>query len=107
MTKLRCWPGAIAYITHPREFGRLLEVISLAPPHQFTLPNGALCLGSSNPEFPAWVVKAIGWKFRVRLESGAWAEREYAACDDRWLRPILPPPDAELTDDRAPCEVEA
>ena len=99
----RIWPGALCYITHPTMFGRMVEALYEAPVGvPITLPDGyrnipAPCAG-------LWVVKFLGGPVSVPCVVGS-RMTIYAVIPSRWLRPILPPPASDTTEDRAPCEL--
>ena len=109
--RLRCWPGCLAYITHPRMYGVTVEVLYAAPVGSFTLPDG----------FPAWhgEVAGAGWvvrspsPIRVPVSDGLGGRFErlanYASIPDKHLRPITPPPGTDCTthDADKPQPVEA
>ncbi len=112
MSGLRCWPGALAYITHPSDFGHMVEVLYLEPREHYTLPDGFPAFSVGGPNQSMWVIKAMGKPFAATVyRAGGRTPRRamYAACEDRWLRPITPPPGAEDTPTTAdkPQPVEA
>ncbi len=89
----RIWPGALCVITaseYRANVGRIVLVVSL---------------GSRDPL--AWNGAAQGEPLMVwDMFRDCYPSREAVALDN-CLRPILPPPESETTDDRAPCETEA
>ena len=92
---MRCKPGDLAVIVHPRLAGKLVEVIHAAPAgHSFYLPNG---VWHSRAIASDWVIKALGAPFDVRRPSGAFTN-EYACCEDRWLRSIRGEPEPASID---------
>jgi hypothetical protein len=97
MSGLRCWPGALAYITHPSMFGVQVTCLYIAPADDFTLPDGFPAI--RGPEPAAWVIQFASAQPVRCLLKGVLTTRQafYAVCGDKWLRPIVPPPDAEST----------
>lgn len=101
----RIWPGALCVITHPSMYGKLVEALHLAPVGvEFLLPDGYRNVAANVPGM--WVVSFQGQAVTVPCKRGSRTTR-YACIPGRYLRPILPPPESETTEDRAPCEVEA
>lgn len=94
--KLRCWPGAIAYITHPGEhYGRMVEVLRAENSPRFRMPDGQIaetCAAVLND--PSWVVRFIGAPVMCPT-SGGWRQTHFVQVQDRYLRPITPPPGTE------------
>jgi hypothetical protein len=87
---LRCWPGALAYITDaddPRALGALVEVVRRADDYCERHLGG-----------PSWVIAS---KFPIPCFKHGDADdrtllRREVIAMDRELRPILPPPGAVL-----------
>lgn len=107
--KLRCWPGCLAYITHPAMAGHMVEVMYLETQLNYTLPDGQIGFTAGDP-LSTWIVRSISGGFPgVKVyESGVMVRQRcamYAACGDKWLRPITPPPGAEITSTDAPADV--
>ncbi len=108
MSQLRCWPGALAYITNPAMFGRMVEVMYLETRLDYTLPDGSDGFTAGDPA-STWVIRSLGGGFPgVKVfKSGVLVRTRtamYAACGDKWLRPITPPPATKTTD--TPAELE-
>lgn len=84
MSGLRCWPGALAYITDYMWQGRMVEVIER---HRNIGPDESVEPGAY------WRVRAIGWDVR----DGGWHPPipGVFAFPDHLLRPILPRPGTE------------
>lgn len=101
----RIWPGALCYITHPTLFGRMVEALHEAPVGvRFRLPDGYM--HDSVPP-GLWLCKSLGQPFDVQMGAhGIGRRSEWATVQAHWLRPILPPPGTESTEDRAPIEGE-
>jgi hypothetical protein len=100
MSKLRCWPGCIAFLNgyklvEPSAIGGLLEVIRLDTDHPLDAE-------------PTWVCRTLrpiaARKYHwagTRWEDGGLAVVPAGAQTlsvDRGLTPITPPPGSELTD---------
>lgn len=85
--------------------GVLLECVSLAPDHDFRLPHGVMS-SRSKGSGPGWLVKAPGGGLiPVVFGSGRLHSKQpYAVCPDRFLRPILPPPGTDITDEEQPVD---
>lgn len=86
---MNCKPGDIARIVHPKEYGRIVEVLHAAPTdHEFVLPNGQIHNACSPGE---WVVQMQGAPIRALICSSPKMRSVltmYGACADRWLRPL-------------------
>lgn len=81
-------PGDIARVVHPSQYGKLVQVHQLITGMPYKHPNGhpamPSCLG-------AWEVESLGSAFPVtRMRSGVpYGDfSQWAACDDKWLRPL-------------------
>lgn len=103
MSGLRCWPGAVAYITSPwavrSEHGMLVTVVRRAVAMEpVASRDGGVSrsYGPAGKAAPAWVCEGRGDRFPCVIA-------------DRCLRPVLPPPEAESTttdaDQPQPAEV--
>lgn len=107
--RLNCWPGCLAYITHPSMYGVIVEVLYAAPAGSFRLPDGFAAFHPG--EKPGWVVR-FAKPIQAPVEhKGQRLKRtaHYASVDDKWLRPITPPPGTDCTthDADKPQPVEA
>ena len=93
---MNCKEGDIARIIHPgRLYGHLVEILHAQPIGDYRLPDG----------FPAYGTEPGGWVFKflsvpkvVPIQNGLGEPNgnraaQYAACHDRWLRPIRDPGD--------------
>jgi hypothetical protein len=109
MSGLRCWPGALAYITNPKMFGVQVTCLYLAPAEDFELPDGFPAFRTTG--VASWVIEFATPRPVLCRIAGVLTERmtKYAVCGDKWLRPIVPPPGAEDTPTTAdkPQPVEA
>lgn len=91
-------------------FGRMCVVLSFAPPGRGTLLDGYP--SQNDATTPAWQVRFPS-KVKAPISASRKVERwaEYAVVEDRWLRPITPPPGTVTTEDAEPVqaapEVEA
>ncbi len=102
----RIWPGALCVITHPSMYGKPVVALSECPigGGSFRLPDGHPNLQAPEPDY--WVCESMGAPFLAPVEGFKTRVTRYATIQGRFLRPILPPPGTDCTDDRAPCEVE-
>lgn len=84
---MNCKPGDIAIIIQPPLAGRMVEVLYRAPNQSFRLPDGYL--HSTPSTLNQWVIKSLAAPFEARIGGGPGIRKtEYAACDDRYLRPL-------------------
>jgi hypothetical protein len=101
--------GDLAYIAHPDELGKLVNVLRRAPAERFLLPCGRPNVGAGAA--PSWVCESLGSPFRARIEGGGQRTRitQYGVIADKWLRPLRGDPQDESTpvDIVAPQPVEA
>ena len=82
--KLRCWVGCRAQVIgghEPALIGLVFLITAACKVHE----------ASWDTEPPAYV---------------SWAPGRPASLADHTLLPLTPPPEAQSTDDTAPCEVE-
>ncbi len=96
----RIWPGALCYITHPTMFGRMVEALFVITRHDQGLEGRLL----ADNALGCWMCRAQGFTFTDKRLGPI----QHAPIEDRWLRPLTPPPasDTTETDDTAPCEVD-
>ena len=96
----RIWPGALCYITHPSDqwFGRTVEALFVITREDQGLEGKLL----ASEAMGCWMCRAQGFKFPDRVVGPV----DHVPIEARWLRPILPPPGSESTEDRAPCELQ-
>lgn len=104
---MNCKQGDMAFIVkNTAQFplaGRIVEVLSPAPPVPFQLPDGWWNVGS---EIASWVVKFQGAPVQAHIYNGIDVRTRdtfYGVCPDRYLRPIRP--DAEDTEERRILEL--
>lgn len=107
----RIWPGALCEIRHaidtPEMNGRFVIADRLCSVGD-VISGKLLCRGV----FPGqiWVVRSavcgapLPWANSVRGSGLVWVQER--PVHENFLFPILPPPESETTEDRAPCEVE-
>jgi hypothetical protein len=110
---MNCKPGDLAIVVrHERGgsaikdcHGMILEVLYLAPPEPFNLPDGQRSTRGSGTE---WVVKAAR-PIPVRMPDGSTRMAQYGKAFDAFLRPIRPGDitDEEVRDLYAPKVPEA
>tara|TARA_B100001250_G_scaffold410687_1_gene437636 strand:- start:766 stop:1104 length:339 start_codon:yes stop_codon:yes gene_type:complete len=92
---MNCKPGDIARIVHPSMYGTLVDILHAAPVGNYRLPDGQTGFGD---EPGCWVFKFLGQPKDVPMYNGfkdfiGTRKAQYAACHDRWLRPIRDPGD--------------
>ena len=80
----------------------IVKVLYLAPPIEFTLPDGVQNIGCS---FDGWVCESYGRDFLIPMQYGPHRKTRFAVIYDRALRPIRPP--AEETASETEKKVEA
>lgn len=102
----RIWPGALCVITHPSMYGKPVEALRTVPVGLgvFRLPDGHAHDLAPRPGF--WLCESQGDLFEAPISNGNRRLTRYASIQEYWLKPLLPPPDAKSTEDRAPCEVQ-
>jgi hypothetical protein len=81
-------PGDVARVVHPDLYGRLVIVHQLIASSTHRLPDGWLvspdCVG-------CWEIESLGSAFPILRGTPSrytQAQSHWAACDDKWLRPI-------------------
>lgn len=93
---MNCKPGDIAISVGSKNAGRLFQILSLAPSGRFYLPNGVL----HTPVGPnVWVVKVLDGSIITRFANESTKPVNYGAADDKHLRPLRDPDEAEIEDD--------
>lgn len=91
---MNCKPNDLAFIVGGGEYaGRIVEVITLASPTDFKLPDGQIHVGSSSGK--SWVVKSCGLPFSAPIAIGKRIMQrkraaQFAVINDAYLRPIRP-----------------
>lgn len=102
-----CRAGDLARIVHPSAYGKLVSVLYAAPDGNLILPDGVKAFHSSGER--GWIIQMLG----EPIEAAYWAQgyrttrlARYAACADRWLRPIRDPGDDAIDEisTRKPAE---
>lgn len=81
---MNCRPGDLAIIVHPSMYGTLVQILYAEPDGNYTLPDG---FPGRNVDGPGWVFEFLGAPRSVPVGRRSRTAR-YAACNDRWLRPI-------------------
>jgi hypothetical protein len=81
-------PGVIAQIVHPSLWGKVVEVLYLAPAHDFILPDDYRHKGC--PGGNTWVCESMGTPFPAPIARDGSHRRQamFAAIDARWLKPL-------------------
>lgn len=96
---MNCKPGDLAIVVRDNSnlgaLGKLVEVLYMAPAHNFRLPDGTLNEGASTPG-KIWVVRLLGSKLKP---PGCWWLARYGTGHDDALRPINGLPIDERIDD--------
>lgn len=86
---MNCKPGDLAIVVRDNfnigALGKLVEVLYLAPPIKFQLPNGQWNVGAGDRYGSIWVVRLIGSKL---IPPKCWWPTEYGTGADSALRPI-------------------
>lgn len=82
---MNCKPCDIARIVHPTMYGKLVLVLYAEPIGHHTLPDGHGAVNQTGEV--GWVFEFLGAPQEVPLNYGTRLAR-YAACGDKWLRPI-------------------
>lgn len=94
---MNCKPGDLAIIIADAPgdstAGRIVEILHRAPTMPHRLPCGTKA-SASGPE--SWVVK-FQRPVRAPMAEGGTRLAIYAACPDRYLRPLHPPEQVETT----------
>ena len=81
-------PGDLAIICNPggRNHGRLVEVLQVAPRHDFALPDGKISQGTGR--LLGFVCKGIGGHLKSVSEGRALTRTLYMAIWSGFLRPL-------------------
>lgn len=96
---MNCKPGDMAIVIGSSKYsGLIVDVLYLAPPYDFRLPNGQLHQGC--PDGTTWVIK-MPRKVEVRRSFGGNRMSIYGCGSDSKMRPVSGIPDEESTDTRA------
>lgn len=99
----RIWPGALCFVKSGREAGRIVEAL-----HIVTSTNqgreGCLLADSA---VGTWMCEFQGRPIYQRFLDGVVRAVRFVPIEESGLRPITPPPSADTTEDRSPCELEA
>lgn len=107
----RIWPGALCVVRGsrtPEINDQFVIAESRCPDCGDFMLDGNLVVDEESGE--SWVVRSavsgalLPWE---DLDSGGVDYAPRRVLMARLLRPILPPPGADSTEDRAPCEVDA
>ena len=85
---MNCKPGDLAVVMRGKHAGKLVEVLYLAPPHNFKLPDGAWNQGE--PDGQCWVIHLLGAPIWVRIPDHPSGGRfaAYGSARDNRLRPL-------------------
>lgn len=85
---MNCKPGDLATVITSEYAGKLVEVLYLAPAHDFTLPDGFRNHGE--PNATCWVIRVLGTPVKVRVDNygPGWRLALYGTANDANLRPI-------------------
>ena len=86
---MNCKPGDLAIVVRDNfdigALGKLVEVLYLAPPDKFQLPNGQWNVGSEDRYGQVWVIRILGEKL---TPPNCWFQTEYGTGADSALRPL-------------------
>lgn len=99
---MNCKPGDIAVSVGCRNSGRMMKVLYAAPYTRFILPNGRPHQAAASP---CWVVELIDGPMRVGLTNGGTRLVTLGVAEDRAIRPLRDPDEAEQIDDELCCEL--
>jgi hypothetical protein len=94
---MNCKQGDLAVMVGGKSNrGKLVEVLKSAPLGEFSLPCGQRVLGGG--EIGDWVIRSLaGATLHIRNEFNVVMLCEFAAQNDRYLRPIRDNPGADET----------
>ena len=86
---MNCKPGDLAIVVRDNfdigALGKLVEVLYLAPPDKFQLPNGGWNVGAGDRYGRVWVIRILGSRLRPPK---CWWTTEYGTGADSALRPL-------------------
>lgn len=96
---MNCKPGDLAVVVVGPHIGKLVEVLHLAPFHNFQLPDG--CINKGEPDGWHWCVKVLGAPVWVDIKDHPYGGRHamYGTVADASLRPIKGRPIDETIDE--------